>query len=216
MNTSGSAVLVDVSGHMDTAPGRWTPTRTRTRDTLIRWMADHPDSPVAFEPFFRAASPFSNFHPAPFVVDGIEYPTSEHWVMAAKARLFGDIEHEQMAISAPTPKAAKAAGRKVRGFDQAIWNSEKRRIMFEGVLAKFTPRPDVLLATGNRILVEASPFDRIWGAGIGATDPRINNPAQWPGQNLLGFILMDAREFLATAATTSEQTFLDEASRVTA
>jgi ribA/ribD-fused uncharacterized protein len=66
-------------------------------------------------------------------------------------------------------------------------------------VAKFTQNEDLgafLRATGRRVLVEASPRDRIWGIGMGASNPDAQVPARWRGNNLLGFALMDAREAL--------------------
>lgn len=120
--------------------------------------------------------------------------------MAGKARLFGDLEILEQILKAPEPKTAKALGRKVRGFDDQLWKANARRIVTEGNLAKFGQNESLkafLLGTGSQILVEASPSDRIWGIGLGSSDPRANDPATWLGTNLLGFALMDVREALA-------------------
>ncbi|WP_415951432.1 NADAR family protein [Streptomyces sp. KLOTTS4A1] len=141
----------------------------------------------------------SQWWPAPFVVDGVRYATAEHWMMAAKARLFGDAEAERKALAAASPAAAKKAGRLVRGFDEAVWERERFRIVVEGSVHKFAGDPDLrtyLLRTGERVLVEASPMDRIWGIGLAATDQRAGDPGRWRGLNLLGFALMEARERL--------------------
>ncbi|WP_199552424.1 NADAR family protein [Streptomyces sp. N35] len=138
----------------------------------------------------------SQWWPAPFVVDGVEYATAEHWMMAAKARLFGDAEAERKALSAKSPAAAKKAGRLVRGFDDAVWERERYGIVVEGSTHKFAAHPELreyLLRTGDRVLVEASPMDRIWGIGLTADDARADDPSQWRGLNLLGFALMEAR-----------------------
>lgn len=142
----------------------------------------------------------SQFYTAPFSIDGICYPTAEHWMMAGKARLFGDLETLEEILKATEPKTAKALGRKVRGFDDQLWKANARRIVTEGNLAKFGQNESLkafLIGTGSQVLVEASPSDRIWGIGLGASDPRANDPATWLGTNLLGFALMDVREALA-------------------
>jgi ribA/ribD-fused uncharacterized protein len=144
----------------------------------------------------------SQWWPSPFVVEGVGYATAEHWMMAAKARLFGDAEAERLAIDAPNPAVAKKAGRLVRGFDDVIWQRERFGIVVEGSVHKFSAHADLrafLLGTGGRILVEASPMDRVWGIGLAATDEGASDPRRWRGPNLLGFALMEARERLSRA-----------------
>lgn len=145
------------------------------------------------------ASCLSQWWPSPFGVDGVRYATAEHWMMAAKARLFGDAEAERKALAAKSPAEAKKAGRLVRGFDDAVWERERFQIVRSGSVHKFgqdTALRDFLLATGDRVLVEASPMDRVWGIGLAADDERAQDPARWRGLNLLGFALMEAREEL--------------------
>ncbi|MGW1026885.1 NADAR family protein [Streptomyces sp. NPDC002577] len=142
----------------------------------------------------------SQWWPAPFTVGGVDYATAEHWMMAEKARLFDDAEAEKRVLAASSPAAAKKAGRLVRGFDEAIWARERFAIVVEGSVHKFSAHADLrefLLATRRRVLVEASPMDRIWGIGLAADDERAQNPERWRGLNLLGFALMEARERLA-------------------
>ncbi|MGW7464395.1 NADAR family protein [Streptomyces xantholiticus] len=145
------------------------------------------------------ASCLSQWWPSPFEVDGVRYETAEHWMMASKARLFGDAEAERVALAARTPAEAKKAGRLVRGFDDAVWKRERFGVVRSGSVHKFGQDAslcDFLLATGDRVLVEASPMDRIWGIGLAADDERAQDPARWRGLNLLGFALMEAREEL--------------------
>ncbi|SES06544.1 hypothetical protein SAMN04487983_10302 [Streptomyces sp. yr375] len=147
------------------------------------------------------ASCLSQWWPSPFVVDGVAYATAEHWMMAAKARLFADPEAERRALAARTPAQAKKEGRLVRDFDEATWERERLRIVVEGSTHKFASDPALrafLLATGQRVLVEASPTDRVWGIGLAADDEAAMNPERWRGANLLGFALMEARERLRT------------------
>ncbi|MER6013679.1 NADAR family protein [Streptomyces bluensis] len=146
------------------------------------------------------ASCLSQWWPSPFTVDGVEYATAEHWMMASKARLFGDADAERMAVSATNPAVAKKAGRLVRGFDESLWQRERFGIVVEGSVHKFAAHADLrefLLGTGDRVLVEASPLDRVWGIGLAEDDERAVDPERWRGPNLLGFALMEARERLA-------------------
>ncbi|MFF4316059.1 NADAR family protein [Streptomyces sp. 900105755] len=150
-----------------------------------------------------SASCLSQWWPSPFVVDGVEYATAEHWMMAAKARLFGDAEAERAVLAAAHPAEAKKAGRLVRGFDEAAWKRERLGIVTAGSVHKFAAAPDLrdfLLATGDRVLVEASPVDRVWGIGLAATDAAADDPGRWRGLNLLGFALMAARDQLRSDA----------------
>ncbi|WP_394429854.1 NADAR family protein [Streptomyces sp. SGAir0957] len=138
----------------------------------------------------------SQWWPSPFTVAGVEYATAEHWMMAAKARLFDDAEAERRVLAAGHPSQAKKEGRLVRGFDDAVWRRERYGIVVEGSVHKFASDPalrEYLLRTGERVLVEASPLDRIWGIGLAADDADAANPGAWRGPNLLGFALMEAR-----------------------
>ncbi len=146
---------------------------------------------------------FSQWWPSPFEVDGFRYPTAEHWMMAGKALLFGDEQTAAKIRAATSPKEAKQLGREVRGFDSARWDAEKRRIVLEGNLHKFSQNPalgEFLLSTGDEVIVEASPVDPVWGIGLAADDAEALNPFLWRGENLLGFALMDVRDRLRYAA----------------
>lgn len=145
------------------------------------------------------ASCLSQWFPAPFVIDGVRYATAEHFMMAEKARLFRDAEALPRVLAAPTPADAKAVGREVRGYDDAAWEAARFAAVVRGNVAKFGQSDALrsfLLGTGDRILVEASPRDRVWGIGMGASNPDARDPARWRGRNLLGFALMEAREQL--------------------
>ncbi|MFF4504135.1 NADAR family protein [Streptomyces sp. NPDC001401] len=145
------------------------------------------------------SSCLSQWWPSPFTVDGVRYSSAEHWMMAAKARLFDDAEAEQRVLAAGHPSVAKKAGRLVRGFDEEIWQRERFGIVLEGSVHKFAAHADLrefLLNSGDRVLVEASPVDRVWGIGLAADDEAAADPQRWRGPNLLGFALMQARERL--------------------
>ncbi|MGW4945487.1 NADAR family protein [Actinoplanes sp. NPDC004185] len=141
----------------------------------------------------------SQWWPSAFTVDGVRFSTAEHYMMWRKALLFGDEETARLIVAASHPRQAKMLGRRVRGFDEQTWVQHRWSIVTQAGVAKFGQRPelrDFLIGTGERILVEASPTDRIWGIGLAATDERTADPAQWQGLNLLGFSLMAAREQL--------------------
>lgn len=141
----------------------------------------------------------SQWWPCSFTVEGVEYASAEHWMMAAKARLFGDEEALARILAARTPAEAKNLGRLLLGFDEALWAARRFELVVAGNMAKFGQDPalrDFLTGTANRVLVEASPRDRIWGIGLGAANERATDPARWPGLNLLGFALMETRDQL--------------------
>jgi ribA/ribD-fused uncharacterized protein len=143
------------------------------------------------------ATCFSQWYEAPFVVDGERYPTAEHFMMAQKAALFGDLDTRAQVLRASNPGAAKALGRQVRGFDEAVWAEKRFEIVVRANEAKFSQNPQLqqfLATTGSRILVEASPVDKIWGIGLAQDDERAKDPNHWLGLNLLGFALMQVRD----------------------
>lgn len=143
-----------------------------------------------------SAACFSQWYDAPFVIDGRRYATAEHWMMAEKARLFGDDSALARVFEKDDPGAAKAAGRSVSNFDEAIWLQHRFGIVVRGNRAKFDQHPalrNFLLGTGIQVLVEASPVDAVWGIGLAGDDPRAQDAASWLGLNLLGFALMAVR-----------------------
>lgn len=132
-----------------------------------------------------------------FQAEGMEYSCAEQYMMAEKARLFGDKEMLQKIMESSHPKEMKAWGRAVRGFDKEVWDSSCYEIVKKGNQAKFSQNPELLsflTGTGKRILVEASPRDRIWGIGMGKSNPDAENPLKWKGRNLLGFALTEVRD----------------------
>ncbi|CAN5396186.1 NADAR domain-containing protein [soil metagenome] len=145
------------------------------------------------------ASCCSQWFPAKFEIDGIEYKTAEHYMMAEKARLFNDPTTLNAILHCQTPAEAKQLGREVRNFDRKFWAPKCIDIVVKGNLAKFKQNDgfsDWLKATEPKVIVEASPSDKIWGIGMGESDPDSKNPGLWPGKNLLGFALMRVRESL--------------------
>lgn len=144
----------------------------------------------------------SQWWPCTFTADGEQFPSAEHYMMWRKALLFGDGEVAARVPAARTPGEAKALGRKVSGFDEDVWVSARLSIVVSGNLAKFGQNPALrsyLLGTGSRVLVEASPLDRVWGIGLAADDPRAADPSSWQGLNLLGEALMEVRSRLSAA-----------------
>lgn len=178
----------------------------RTVDQLLRFIADggqpkylmfwgHQPLPTGQ----AGKGCLSQWWPSAFTVDGETYASAEHFMMAGKALLFGDAETADRIRAAPHPRAAKALGRQVRGFDEQRWAEQRFDLVVTGNLAKFGQHAqlrDFLFATGSRVIVEASPLDQVWGTGLAADHEHATSPELWPGLNLLGFALMEVRHQL--------------------
>lgn len=127
------------------------------------------------------------------------YCCMEQFMMAAKAELFGDGEIRAQILESRDPKRIKTLGRKVRNFDQTLWDKAKYSIVLNGNWCKFSQNRtlrDFLLSTGDSVLAEASPFDGIWGIRFPAASSEARDPLKWRGENLLGFALMEVRDEL--------------------
>lgn len=138
----------------------------------------------------------SNWYRCSFKDSQFTYLSSEAYLMAKKALLFNDVESAQKIVNTSDPKAQKALGRLVRGFSEELWNQHKFEIMVQGLLLKFEQNESLkkqLLSTGEKVLVEGSPYDRIWGVGLHYTDLLILDESKWMGENLLGKALMEVR-----------------------
>ena len=139
---------------------------------------------------------FSNWYQREFVIDDFRYFCVEQYMMAQKAKLFHDSVRYTAILRANSPKDCKALGKQVTPFDAKVWDAVKYDIVKTGNKAKFEQNPDLmnlLLSTGDRIMAEASPKDKIWGIALDAETAKHINPEAWPGQNLLGKILMELK-----------------------
>jgi ribA/ribD-fused uncharacterized protein len=140
---------------------------------------------------------FSQWWLSDFTENSVTYQTAEHYMMAGKARLFGDLEIEKQIIATKSPKDVKALGRKIKGFDNDLWNQHKYEIVKQGNLLKFSQNnnlKDFLISTDTKVIVEASPVDPVWGIGLSEKDLEAQSPELWKGENLLGFALMEVRD----------------------
>lgn len=147
---------------------------------------------------FFWGSYYSQWCHSPFEINGITFENAEKWMMYNKALTFGDTEIASYILKLNDPQHIKALGRKVRNFDAKKWAEVAYDIVLEGNIAKFSQNQHMLkelMETGDREIVEASPYDKIWGIGLGMQDPRRFDHSQWEGTNLLGKVLMDTREY---------------------
>jgi ribA/ribD-fused uncharacterized protein len=142
---------------------------------------------------------YSQWYSAPMVIDDRTFNCCEQWMMYNKATFFEDYVTAEQVMKTKSPREQKELGRMVKNFDSNRWNKVCSGIVYKGNLAKFTQNEDLkkeLLNTGNRILVEASPYDQIWGIGMGVEEEGIDNAINWKGQNLLGWALQLVKQEL--------------------
>lgn len=128
---------------------------------------------------------------------GIEYSCAEQYMMAKKALLFGDAEMQHLIMEADHPREMQKFGRQVRGFNPEIWNANACTIVYQANLYKFMQNPLLcakLIATRGTTLVEASPYDKVWGIALAEDDPRALNQETWQGTNWLGYTLTNLRD----------------------
>ena len=138
----------------------------------------------------------SNWHPTGFDFRGTHFATGEHWMMWQKACLMRDMKKAAEILDAPTPRRAKELGGEVKPYNGTLWDAVREQVVYYGVREKFLanePERNELLSTGSALLAEASPYDKVWGVGMTADDPRFANPAKWQGENLLGRTCMRVR-----------------------
>ena len=132
-------------------------------------------------------------------ISGITFNCAEQYMMWSKAMLFGDKEKAAEILAEKEPFKQKELGRAVKGYVQNIWDENKFNIVCNATMLKFTQNPKILaelLMTGDKIIVEASPKDTIWGIGMGENDPGVEDQKNWKGENLLGYACMDTRAFI--------------------
>ncbi len=157
--------------------------------------------------FYGSGQCFSNWHRATFIDgNGVTYNCSEQYMMAKKAELFNDTTTYKLIMAEKNPREQKALGGIVKDFKKAIWNEQAKGIVYNGCYLKFTQNPKMLhelMYTGNTKLVEASPYDRIWGIGMGEYDKGVEDPENWKGTNWLGETLTLLRDDLRRAGITN-------------
>ena len=147
--------------------------------------------------FYSSSHPFSNWYMSTFVHHGTLYNCSEQYMMNMKARMFHDYDVADMIMQQGHPYKQKFLGRQVRGFSEPTWLAKCKPLMVEGLKSKFmqdTYCLNTLLDTGDKIIVEASPTDKLWGIGLAEDDPKAQDPKQWQGKNWLGLVLMQTRD----------------------
>jgi len=145
--------------------------------------------------------PFSQWYQSDFIYRGIKFCTAEQFMMYHKAMFMGDEKTAELVLKSASPKIQKALGRSVENFSPKLWDKVKRDVVYMGNWLKFTQNDDLkkmLLDTGDKLIVEASPYDLIWGIGLSAGEAKNTPQEDWLGQNLLGLAIMEVRTDLKT------------------
>lgn len=157
------------------------------------------DTPVFFWHEDEENGYLCNWYPSVFVADNLYFHNMEQYLMFQKAILFGDEASAEAILHTEDPETCKQLGRKVSPFDNDIWEANRCRVLKNGLMEKFQQNGalrTMLLSTGNRLIVEASPYDDIFGIGLTAAEAATMPPESWPGRNLLGKVLMEVRAAL--------------------
>jgi ribA/ribD-fused uncharacterized protein len=139
----------------------------------------------------------SNFEPVKIKFAGFDFHTSEQLFMFLKAKYFVDEEMATRIVEeGQDPFTAKKLGRQVKGFNEEEWAEDREDMMYIACQRKFMDDDmfKLLLATGDKILVEGSPHDKIWGVGLNFNGEEILDEENWNGLNLLGKVLMKVRD----------------------
>jgi ribA/ribD-fused uncharacterized protein len=148
---------------------------------------------------FFYGGPLSQWYPSKFTIDGVNYNTAEQFMMAKKAEYFDDQDALSKILKTNDPAEQKAIGRTVKNFDKEAWDAVSRGYVYQGNIAKFKQNEDLkkyLLSTEDKELVEASPYDKIWGIGLSTSNPDRFDKSKWKGTNWLGETLMKVRSDL--------------------
>lgn len=185
--------------------------RTRILGTTVRIMSTpsnyglavhHTDTHLHFYGYELQIpeSRLQNWYPSIFSDPkdpSIRFPTNEHYIMYRKALAMSDNATAARILKAATPTEAQKLGREVKNYDSKIWKEMVDQVAEDGNYLKFSQIEEcrsVLLGTGEKVLVEASPVDRNWGIGFRG-DEAEGREEEW-GRNILGKALMRVRERL--------------------
>lgn len=171
----------------------------KTADIIKNVKQIEKENLVAFWKVSGEYGYLSNWYYSEFKIEDVVYDSAEKYIMAQKAIVFQDMEMLEKILASTSQRDIKAYGRKVKNYDDIVWAKKRYDIGLDALKAKFSQNEELknkLLGTGDKIIVEASPLDRIWGIGLSEQNKDILTPKKWRGRNLLGDMLMQAREEL--------------------
>jgi ribA/ribD-fused uncharacterized protein len=186
-------------GETATAPPEATKPKTVVKGKKLVKVEQDEVEPVLFSTDIAEFKEFSMDHEAAMQIDGITFPTVQHYLQWSKAKQFGDAEAQSKILKTKSPKSVKTYGEKVIGFKEDEWNEKRDTVMTIALKAKFMQHPELktkLLSTGDKPIGEANARDKYWSIGTGADTSKAKIPSKWPGKNRLGQLLMDLRRDL--------------------
>ena len=164
---------------------------------LEKRKAEHPEF-IGFWHEYDEYGCLSNWYNAEFEYAGKHFVSVEQFMMYHKLLTFRQYDLADQVMKTIDPAEAKKIGRThFDNFDDRLWTRISSTIVKRGVRAKFVQNPDLmeeLLSTGNAVLAECSPYDKVWGIGLAPDDERVYDTRKWDGKNKLGRILMILRE----------------------
>jgi len=186
----------------------------RIEEKVSKRLVDNDKERFTF--FWETESPFSQWHKSKFIApvyfwpkkeftnqlvkngypEEVEFTSAEQFMMYTKAMLFMDLETASEILRTKNVRKIKELGRQVKPFIENTWNVYRWNVVYMANKYKFTQNKilkQALLNTKGTTLVEASPYDKVWGIGLGEKDPQALNRSNWRGQNLLGEILTELR-----------------------
>ena len=152
--------------------------------------------------YFFWNGPFSQWYISDFVDEkypNITFNCAEQYMMYRKAILMNDNNTADRILDSVIPRFQKSLGRSIRNFDGELWDKHKFDIVVRGNVLKFSQNVILLKEmkkSGDKIFVEASPYDKIWGIGLDENTAKNLSEEKWKGENLLGKALVKAREII--------------------
>ena len=155
--------------------------------------------------FHRPEEPhgyLSNWYPSPFDLDGMHFSSVEQYIMYRKCMAFGDETSAKAVLATDDTATQQGIGQNASGYIESVWAGMRQMVGFRGLKAKFSQNEDLkqkLIDTGNAYLVECAGSDRNWACGIRLNDDKRFDAANWKGDNILGFALMEVRDIIKKA-----------------
>lgn len=143
----------------------------------------------------------STWYPTPINFNGIHFFCAEQLISYRRAVLFNDEEMMKLIPTASTLSEVKKMHGRITGFNRRIWDENRDKIAYEANLLKFQQSDklkEYLLSTADKLLVYTHPIDTVMGCGMRAEWQDVGDVSKWSGENKLGFILMEIRDYLST------------------